>query len=72
MKHGMHMYLMVGLAALVGVLVLTGVIGFSWGLLLWLGGCMAMMFFMMRSMGGGHGAEQPEGERTHTSHERLG
>lgn len=76
MKHGQHLYLMVGAVALAAILLFTGAIGSGWVLLLLLGACAAMMVFMMRSMGGGPrgsmGHGRPDDERTPTTHERLG
>lgn len=66
MNHGKHLYLMIGLVALVSVLWFTGAADTGWVLILWLGACAAMMFFMMRGMGGGgqHGDDgSDESER---------
>ncbi|MBJ7450466.1 MAG: DUF2933 domain-containing protein [Blastococcus sp.] len=53
MNHGKHLYLMIGMVALVSVLWFTSAADTGWVLFLWLGVCAAMMFFMMRGMGGG-------------------
>ena len=56
MEHGKHLYLMIGLAVVAGLLFSTDVVGGSVFVFAWVAGCMAMMFFMMRGMGtGGHG-----------------
>ena len=61
MNHGNHAYLMVGLAVVAGVLLLTGTAGGSAFTFILLAGCMAMMFFMMRGMGGmDHGNSEDE------------
>ena len=52
MNHQKHTYLMIGLAVVAGVLLLTGTAGGSAVTIILLAGCMAMMFFMMRGMGG--------------------
>ena len=52
MNHQKHNYLMIGLAVVAGVLLLTGTGGGSAFVFILLAGCMAMMFFMMRGMGG--------------------
>lgn len=51
MNHKMHLYLMVGLAAVAVVLFSTGNAG-GWVPYVWVGACAVMMFFMMRGMGG--------------------
>ena len=51
-----HSYLMIGLVAVGAVLFLSGSAGSGLVFLLWPLACLAMMFVMMRSMGGmGHG-----------------
>lgn len=52
MDHEKHTYLMIGLAVVAGVLLLTGTAGAGAFTFLLLAGCMAMMYFMMRGMGG--------------------
>ncbi len=57
MNHKMHLYLMGGLVGAGVVLLFTGganTFGGGWVSFVFLGLCMAMMFFMMRGMGG-HG-----------------
>jgi hypothetical protein len=69
MNHSMHTYLMVGLAVVAGVLLLTGTGGGSAFTFIWLAGCMAMMFFMMRGMGGmGHGGSSEDETRDKADH----
>lgn len=58
MNHKTHIYLMLGLAVVAGVLLLTGTAGGSAFTFIWLAGCMAMMFFMMRG-GGNSEADTP-------------
>jgi H+/Cl- antiporter ClcA len=77
MKHGKHLYLMVGLVVLAVVLSLAGVGGGGWVPFLFIGGCVVMMFFMMRGMGGGQhgrdGHDEPEDESSQTPpHDRHG
>ena len=52
MNHSTHSYLMIGLVAVGAVLVVTGSVGGSVLFLLWPLACIAMMFLMMRGMGG--------------------
>lgn len=66
MKHATHIYLMVGLGAAAILLLSTGN-GGGWVLYVGLGACAAMMFVMMRGMGGGQQRREMEGgtpERT--------
>ncbi len=51
MKHGTHLYLMIGLAAVMVVVLSTGTDG-GWVPFVWIGACVVMMFAMMRTMGG--------------------
>lgn len=51
MNHKTHLYLMVGVVPVAALLLITGY-GGSWVLFALLGGCAAMMFFMMRGLGG--------------------
>lgn len=52
---------MIGLAVVAGVLLLTVTSGGGAFTFLWLAGCIAMMFFMMRGMGGmGHGGTRED------------
>ncbi|PZS11789.1 MAG: hypothetical protein DLM60_23590 [Pseudonocardiales bacterium] len=71
MNHKTHLYLMGGLLAAGAVLFFWGGAGTGLFLFVWLGACMAMMFFMMRGMGGmggkgsdasghSHGADLPK------------
>lgn len=65
MNHGKHLYLLIGLVALGGVLWITGVASSGLVGFLLLGGCAFMMFFMMRGMGdggqhGGGGSDDAE------------
>lgn len=69
MNHGKQTYLMIGLAVVAGVLLLTGAAGGSAFIFVLLAGCMAMMFFMMRGMGGmGHGGSKEDGTREKVDH----
>ena len=64
MNHRTHTYLMIGLAVIAGVLLLSGTSGGGAFTVLWLAGCAAMMFFMMRGMGGmGHGGGRQDQTR---------
>jgi hypothetical protein len=76
MKHGKHLYLMIGFAVLAAVLFFTGIAGSGWVLLLLVGGCAVMMFFMMRGMGGGQpgrdGRREPADEPSPPRHDRHG
>lgn len=58
---------MLGLVALAAVLFFTGIGGGSLILLLWLVGCAAMMFFMMRGTGSGDGHHGGQ-NATHDDH----
>lgn len=58
MKHGNHLYLMIGLAVVAGVLYLTGTISSGWALFVLLGACTVMMVFMMGGMSGRHGGDE--------------
>ena len=63
MNHQKHTYLMIGLAVVGGVLLITGTWGGGAFTVLWLAGCAAMMFFMMRGMGGmSHGGASSDDE----------
>ena len=55
MNHGKHSYLMIGLLVVGAVLFLSGTVGGGALFLLWPLGCVLMMVFMMRGMGGMHG-----------------
>ncbi|MBA3744606.1 hypothetical protein [Sporichthya sp.] len=52
MDHSKHSYFMIGLLALGAALFFSGVTDGGALFLLWPIACMAMMFFMMRGMGG--------------------
>ncbi|MBW0113279.1 hypothetical protein I4I84_31735 [Pseudonocardia sp. KRD-182] len=54
MKHGNHLYLMIGLAVVAGVLYFTGIISSTWALFAFVGVCAVMMMFMMGGMSGRH------------------
>ncbi len=57
-NHGRHSYVMIGLLAVGAVLFLSGTVGGGALFLVWPLACMAMMFFMMRGMGGmGRGSD---------------
>ena len=61
MNHRNHNYLMIALAVVAGVLLLTGTSGGGAFTFIWLAGCAAMMFFMMRAMGGmSHGGSRED------------
>lgn len=69
MNHEKHNYLMIGLAVVAGVLLLTGTGGGSAFTFILLAGCMAMMFFMMRGMGGmDHGDKSEDDTRDKAEH----
>lgn len=69
MNDRVHTYFMVGLAVVAGVLILTGTWGGSAFTFILLAGCMAMMFFMMRGMGGmGHGGSSEDDTRDKAEH----
>lgn len=69
MNHEKHTYLMIGLAVVAGVLLLTGTAGGSAFTFILLAGCMAMMFFMMRGMGGmDHGGNREDETRDKADH----
>jgi hypothetical protein len=69
MKLGTHTYLMIGLAIAAGVLFFSGTTGGSAVTFIWLAGCVAMMFFMMRGMGGmGHGGSREDETRDEVDH----
>lgn len=69
MNHGKHTYLMIGLAIVAGVLLLSGTAGGSAFIFILLAGCMAMMFFMMRGMGGmSHGGSKEDETRDRVDH----
>lgn len=66
MNHNKHSYLMIGLVVVGAVLFLSGSAGGGLVFLLWPLACMAMMFFMMRSMGGmGHGGGMGSKDEQH-------
>lgn len=70
MNHGKHTYLMIGLAVAAGILLFTGTSGGA-VTVIWLAGCAAMMFFMMRGMGGmdhGGAREDETGEKVDHKH----
>ena len=52
MNHIKHSHIMIGLVAVGAVLFLSGAFGGSALFLLWPVGCLLMMVFMMRGMGG--------------------
>ncbi len=52
MNHSRHSYLMIGLLGVGALLLLSGTVGGGALVLLWPLACMAMMFFMMRGVGG--------------------
>lgn len=69
MNHLKHTYLMIGLAVVAGVLLLTGTSGGGAFTVIWLAGCAAMMFFMMRGMGGmGQGGTRDDETRDNVDH----
>lgn len=59
MNHSKHSYLMIGLLAVGAVLFFSGSVGGGLLFLLWPLACMAMMFVMMRAMGGMGGGQPP-------------
>lgn len=69
MNHSKHVYLMIGLLAVGAVLLLSGGVG---GILflLWPLACIAMMFLMMRGMGGmQHGTSHTHDDGVTHSHD---
>lgn len=69
MDHGKHTYLMIALAVVAGVLLFTGTSGGGAFAFIWLAGCAAMMFFMMRGMGGmGHAGTRDDETRDQLDH----
>ena len=69
MNHGKHSYLMIGLVAVGAVLLVTGN-GGGVLFLLWPLACIAMMFLMMRGMGGmKHDADHTHDDGVTHSHD---
>ena len=69
MNHGKHTHLMIGLAVAAGILLFTGTSG-GVVTIVWLVGCAAMMFFMMRGMGGmDHGGARKDETLDKVDHE---
>lgn len=69
MKHGTHLYLMIGLAAVTVVVLTTGT-GGGWVPFVWIGACVVMMSVMIRTMGE-VGAGEHSGARRGESEDKL-
>ncbi len=72
MNHSKHLYLMIGLLAVGAVLVFSGSVNGGVLFLLWPLACIAMMFVMMRGMGGmKHGTDHTHDDGVTHSHDDV-
>lgn len=60
MNHSKHSFVMIGLLVVGATLFFSGFTGGGALFLLWPLACVAMMFFMMRGMGGMHGNDHAQ------------